>query len=124
MHMLFTDFLKWWYGPGWSLRLKMLVDHVKNLESFFSIATIFKTLFSPWRQNITTARPDQSLNDKMSALVDNLVSRVVGFWVRLFVLIAALIIIIVVFLLNLLYTIIWPLMPVSPAIIISLGIMA
>jgi hypothetical protein len=124
MDMLFADFLRWWYGPGWALRLKMLINHVVNLEEYFSFSTIVKTLFSPWRQNITLTASDQALGDKMRALVDNVVSRMVGFFVRIFALIAAVIIIVVVFVLNLIYVIVWPLLPVSPSIIIAIGAMS
>lgn len=122
--MLFVDFLRWWYGPGWAMRVRMLVEHLKNMSNYFSIGTLLRTMFSPWRQIITTARPDQSINDKMSALVDNIVSRMVGFVVRVFVLAAATITLIVVTGLNIIYVVIWPILPLSGAIIISVGVMS
>ncbi len=119
--MLFADFLRWWYGQGWALRVRMLGDHMTNMVEYFSIGTLLKTLFSPWRQNITIARPDQSLQAKASAGVDNIISRFVGFFVRLFVLVAAVLTLILVLLFNLVYTIVWPLLPLSPIILISVG---
>ena len=119
--MLFVDFLRWWYGPGWALRVKMLGRHLRNMAELFSFGTLFKTLLSPWRQNVTIARADQSIGDKFSALIDNGVSRLVGFFVRIFMAITALITLILVFVLNLIYVLIWPLIPLSPAILLAVG---
>lgn len=121
--MLFIDFLKWWYLSGWLLRLEMLEKHLKNTFDYFSFSTLLKTLFSPWRQNVTYARGDQALGDKFNALLDNLVSRLVGFTVRVFVSISALFVMVFVLILNSLYVILWPILPLSPAIIIVIGIL-
>ena len=121
LHMLFVDFLRWWYGAGWVLRVRMLEEHLKNVAAFFSFGTMLKTLFSPWRQNITVARADQSIGDKVSAFVDNIVSRAVGFMVRLLMSIVAIIALTVILVLNIVYVLVWPLIPLSPAIIFSVG---
>ncbi len=119
--MLFLDFLKWWYGPGWLLRVQMLSQHVKNMSEFFSVGTLLKTLFAPWRQNITRTLDDQGISASFSALLDNIISRLVGFTVRVFVFFVAIISLAVVAILNLIYVVIWPLIPFSPAIILSTG---
>ncbi len=120
--MLFADFLKWWYGAGWVLRFQMLSLHFVSVSEFFSIPTLLRTLFSPWRQNITGTTADQGINQKFSALVDNLVSRLVGFWVRIFMLIAAVTALLVTFVLNWFYIRVWPLVPVSQILILAIGV--
>ena len=120
--MLFLDFLEWWYGSGWTLRVQLLAMHVQNSVEYFSIGLLLRTLLSPWRQNITVARPDQSLQTKMSAIVDNAISRLVGFFVRVFVLIAAIITIVAVFAFNLVIILLWPMLPLSPAILLGVGL--
>ena len=119
--MLFLDFLKWWYGPGWALRLSMLAEHIKNWVEYFSVGTLLKTLFQPWRQNISRARSDQALNAKISALVDNIVSRGVGFFVRLFALTAGAIMLVLVFVFYLAVFVLWPFLPFISVIIILIG---
>ncbi len=119
--MLFLDFVKWWYGAGWALRVQMLVQHVSNMSHFFSIGTLLKTLFSPWRQNVSQALNDQTLGDHISAHVDNAVSRLVGFTVRIIMLFVAVISLVMIILLNAFYVLVWPLIPFSPAIIIATG---
>ena len=120
--MLFKDFLKWWYGPGWATRLSMLSNHLKNMSEFFSLGTLLLTLFAPWRQNVVTARSDQALGDKFNAGLDNMISRLVGFFVRIFMMITGVIALFVTLVLNTIYIIIWPIIPLSPAIILSVGV--
>ena len=119
--MLFVDFIRWWYGPGWALRVRMLREHLANSVAFFSLGTLLKTLFAPWRQNITSTRPDESIDAKFRAFLDNLISRFVGFWVRIFVLITGISLLLAIAIVNMLYVLIWPIIPLSPAILMSLG---
>lgn len=119
--MLFVDFIRWWYGPGWALRVRMLREHLASSVAFFSLGTLLKTLFSPWRQNVTATRPDQGIDDKFRAFLDNLISRFVGFWVRIFVLITGLFMLMAIAVANIIYVITWPIIPLSPAIFMSLG---
>ncbi len=120
--MLFLDFIKWWYGPGWAQRLTMLGQHLKNWLDYFSIGILFATMFSPWRQNISQARKDQALQAKLAALVDNLVSRMVGFFVRVFALIAAIVVLSFVTVFYLLVFVLWPILPLASIIIIAIGV--
>ncbi len=119
--MLFLDFIEWWYGAGWFLRVRMLDQHFKNLLKYFSLGVLFKTLFSPWRQNVSYGLRDQTIADKTSVILDNLVSRLVGFVARTFVIMTALLALLIITVMNLLYIAIWPLIPVSPAFIVILG---
>lgn len=119
--MLFLDFIKWWYGPGWVLRVKLLFAHEKNWLDYFSVNILLQTMFSPWRQNITSLGRDSSIQSKMSAAVDNLVSRLVGFTVRVFALFAAGVTAVVVLVFNLLLIVCWPLIPFLPIVILASG---
>jgi hypothetical protein len=120
--MLFIDFVRWWYGPGWVLRFRMLVSHVENWLDYFSVRILLKTLFSPWRQTITYTIRDESIDKKFSAFLDNLISRLVGFFVRIFALIAAVVMVLVIFILNIIYVCIWPLLPLAFPIIAVVGV--
>jgi len=103
------------------MRLKMLGAHLEDVADYFSIGTLLVTMFSPWRQNVSVARSDQSFNDKVSAVIDNMVSRIVGAFVRFFMINVAIIWLAVVLVLNLVYVVVWPIIPLSPAILISIG---
>ena len=87
---------------------------VAKVAKAFSGGTLLRTLFSPWKQLITDSGHDAALGDKMRALLDNIVSRFVGFMVRSITLFAALITITIVFVINIALVVVWPLVPVLP----------
>jgi hypothetical protein len=108
--MLFIEFFQWWYGSGWAQATKGAVNLVKKVELSFSIGVLLRTLFSPWKMIVTN--PGRSLDDKFRAMIDNLVSRTVGFFVRIFSLITALIMMAVASIIGMVIAISWPLIPV------------
>ena len=119
--MLISAFLQWWYGDGWRLEINKLPRRVSSVSASFSIFQLLKTLFSPWRRIISY--PGRSLEDKLRALVDNMFSRVIGFFVRLIVIIAAIVALIFVAAASFIEIIIWPLLPPAVIVFIALGVM-
>jgi hypothetical protein len=120
--MLVLAFFSWWYGKGWSGAMHGAGKRINNVNRAFSVPLLLKTMFSPWRRIVSY--PGSGLEAHMRALADNLVSRIVGFVVRLLVLIAALLLIGALLVGSLVELLIWPLLP--PAIIgcIVLGVIA
>jgi hypothetical protein len=108
--MLFLEFFKWWYGDGWRQAAKGSLNLVNKVQLSFSLPVLLKTLFSPWKRIITPS--GRTLEDKMRAMLDNLVSRVVGFFVRIFSLVAAIILIAGAAVMGVIMAIAWPLIPV------------
>lgn len=84
---LFLLFFGWWYG----FLPYRLVSAYKafNLETLdlFSIKIIFPTLFAPWKRDQISTE-GMSLQQKFQVFILNLVSRFVGFVVKIFVLVA------------------------------------
>ena len=119
--MLFTDFIGWWYGPGWLLRWSSISRQLSHWAQFFSLGTLLKTLFAPWHQIITPKGPDRPLQDIVKGWLDNAVSRFVGFWVRLIVFFAGLFMLTLVAVMNLLFAVAWPLLPILPIAILIIG---
>jgi hypothetical protein len=75
-------------------------------------------MFQPWRRIITY--PGASIGDRMRAVADNLVSRAVGFTVRLMALTAASAIIALYMILGGILLIIWPIIPLlGPVLIVG-----
>ena len=70
-----------------------------------------RTLFAPWRRIITY--PGAGLEAHVRAATDNLVSRMVGFMVRLMVLFAAAVILFFVAVVSFAVLVIWPLLPLA-----------
>ncbi len=119
--MLIAAFFQWWYGPGWVQQLRNMERRVKNIAGMFSMDILLRTMFSPWKQIVSRARRDQSLGDKVRAYIDNQVSRFVGFWVRLLVLLTAFICILLVSVVSVVSVVLWPLIPLSPIILVLFG---
>ncbi|MBA3757560.1 hypothetical protein H0X09_01730 [Candidatus Saccharibacteria bacterium] len=108
MVMLF-EFLRWWYGPGWLDAGQKAVGLVVGTQKAFSAGVLLRTLFSPWKQIVTL--PGRSLNDKLKASLDNLISRVVGFFARALALLFGLVLTALAALFGLIATTAWPVLP-------------
>jgi len=111
MIMLVLSFFSWWYGRGWSSVLESFEPRVKGVMDGFSVIQLLRTLFEPWRRIIT--EPGSNIDERFRAWGDNLFSRVIGFVVRFFVLLAALVVLTLVVLLTVVELIVWPLLPIA-----------
>jgi len=116
--MLLVAFVQWWYGPGWRDASDRVLTRIRNTFLTFSVPILLRTMFQPWRRIITY--PGASLQDRMRAVLDNVVSRAVGFTVRLFALTAAAVLITIFTVLGGLLLIVWPVAPIlGPALIVG-----
>ncbi len=120
--MLFIHMLQWWYGSGWVwITQQFFVRRVGRVASFFSVGDLAKTLFAPFRQdNLNTKGAPIGL--KLQAFGGNIISRVLGFFIRLVLIILGLLSIIIVVILGVCMAIIWPLIPLGPIIAVVLWI--
>ena len=122
--MAIAEMFLWWYAHGWSVFIQKLKVFLGNITDFFSMGSLLRTLFQPFRQiSAETADADSSLDLKFHMFIDRLVSRVVGFFSRLILLLAGCIIIIIGGLFSLILIILWPIVPFLPIIGIILTIM-
>jgi hypothetical protein len=119
--MFMLDLFVWWYGNGWTGVLRATRRRLAGLGAAFSTATLLKTLFAPWKRIITY--PGSGLDAKLRALGDNLISRFVGFMVRIVVLLAALISLIGLCLIGLAELVVWPLLPLAAVALIVKGLL-
>src|SRR4051812_2460147 len=109
MKLMLLSFFSWWYGAGWKQVINNFGPRLQRTADSFSVQQLVRTLFAPWRRIISN--PGRSLDDKLRAWADNMFSRVIGFIVRLLVLLAALIVIIFISILTLVEVVAWPLVP-------------
>jgi hypothetical protein len=68
--------------------------------------------FFQWWYGSGWANPGRSLDAKMRAMIDNLISRTVGFFVRIFSLLAAIVMMSIAAVIGLVVAVTWPLIPV------------
>jgi hypothetical protein len=120
--MMSLEFIRWWYTRGWSGALLRLKDKLAGIEQAFSVGILLRTLFSPWRRIITY--PGGSLAEYFRAFIDNLVSRFVGFFVRISVLFAAGIVTILFGIVALVAVVLWPILPPLAVGLIVWGLLA
>lgn len=88
--MLLVSLFQWWYGDGWRQRLRIIKRQLGDTLDFFSIELLFKTLFTPFRQ-ISAEAANGSLEAKLRAFADKMISRAIGAVVRLVIIIAGII---------------------------------
>jgi len=107
---MILELLRWWYGTGWFQTAHHSITWAESTGRTFSVPLLIRTLFAPWRRIVNVG--GRSLDEKARAILDNLISRCVGFVVRLFVLIAAGLITGATLLSAFLLTLIWPVLPI------------
>lgn len=118
--MIALTFFSWWYTQGWKNIAVSLRPRLRKTSSQFSVKVLIRTLFSPWRRIISY--PRAGLSEHIQAAIDNLVSRAIGFFVRIFVLLAALLIFLMVIIMYVLEILLWPLLPIAIPVFVILGI--
>jgi hypothetical protein len=116
--MLVMAFLQWWYGPGWRDAGTRLAAKMRETYLWFSVPILLKTLFAPWRR--ITSPPGSTLEQKVRALTDNALSRVVGFNVRVLAILAAGFLMLFYAVGGGLLLLLWPALPlIGPALIVG-----
>jgi len=105
------EMLRWWYVTGWMQAARRIGEWTSSVERMFSLSLLLRTLFAPWRRIITPG--GRGLDAKVHAALDNLVSRAVGFVIRIFVILAAGISMLTALVLGVFMAIIWPVLPVA-----------
>ena len=117
--MLASGLISWWYFDGYKLFASKLWTKLGDTIDLFSIGSLLKTLFAPYRQ-ISANATGNSIDDKILAFVDRLVSRMVGGVARLGIVFAGVIVILIQFIGSLLSLVVWPLLPLFPLAFIML----
>lgn len=112
--------LRWWYGAGWQWAWRRAVnERIQWLSEAFSIPALIRTWFSPFKQTYSKANKG-SIDLRVQAAVDNLVSRVVGSVLRTIIIVVGLTGIMLAFVVGVVTVIVWPLIPLLPAIAVYL----
>ena len=114
----------WWYSSGWKVFVGKLKTALSNTTDFFSMGSLIRTLFKPYRQiSAAAASESASLDIKFHIFLDRLISRIVGFFSRLILLLTGVLTIIFGGILSLILIILWPFIPLLPVAGIILTIL-
>lgn len=109
--IMIFEFWTWWYGAGWADAVKRVGQRISGVWQMFSVGILIGTLFYPWKRIITP--PGKSFDAIIRGMIDNTVSRFVGFFVRIFAIIAAMFVTTFVALFGLFVIVVWPILPAA-----------
>jgi hypothetical protein len=118
--MMALAFFGWWYGVGWRQVVRNVGLRLIKTSHMFSVPILLRTLFAPWRRIMTY--PGAGLSERVRALGDNLVSRAVGFTVRVFVLATVGLLLLLVAIAGIIEVVVWPVVPLGVVVAIVKGI--
>lgn len=119
--MLITGLISWWYIDGYKLFASRLWTKLGDTIDLFSIGSLLKTLFAPYRQ-ISANAGGTSIDDKFMGLIDRLVSRLVGGVARIGIVLMGIVVILIQAVGSILSLVVWPLLPLAPIAFIMLTI--
>ena len=119
--MLITGLFSWWYIDGYKLFASKLWTKLGDTIDLFSIGSLLKTLFAPYRQ-ISANAGGVSIDDKIMGFIDRLVSRLVGGVARLGIVLMGIVVILLQAIGSILSLIVWPLLPLTPVVFIMLTV--
>lgn len=113
--MLIMGLFRWWYADGWLNQLGDVKATFARVADRFSIGLLIRTLFAPFRQ-ISNDEQGQGASGKISVLVDKLVSRTIGGFMRTVMIIVGTVTLCLLAIISLARLIVWPLIPIAPIV--------
>jgi len=109
--MLIAVFWKWYYGEAVKNILTAWKNFILFAVNYFSIPLLFKTLFVPWKRDFTKKPKGWNFKKLFEYLAFNLISRGVGFFMRLLMIIAGAIFLIFVIVAGAVFFMLWLILP-------------
>ena len=119
--MFIVGLFSWWYGAGWVRCISAVRGGLASIYDYFSLDLLLRTLFSPFRQ-ISAGSVRGPIGVQLRAMLDNLISRVIGAVVRTIVIIVGTITLLISCFLGLLRIVVWPLIPLLPVVFVIFAI--
>ena len=119
--MFIVGMISWWYSVGWKRAAVDVWESIERLYDTFSLGLLLKTLFAPWRQ-ISAGKVRGPIGVQLRAFFDRLVSRIIGGFIRIIALLIGVAALCLMLLIGLLRLAIWPLVPVTPAVMVVAAI--
>ncbi|PJE59103.1 MAG: hypothetical protein COU83_00455 [Candidatus Portnoybacteria bacterium CG10_big_fil_rev_8_21_14_0_10_40_22] len=108
---LIVLFWQWYYAIAPKKILKTWRNVLSFGWNFFSIGLLFKTLFAPWKRDITKSTSGFDPKAWLESLVMNLISRLIGAFVRGWVILLGLFFEIIILIFGVLFFLGWLIFP-------------
>jgi len=119
--ILLIDFLGWYYSDAIVGALKIWGNYLAANMRYFSVSDLLKSLLSPWHRDEADYGRGFDLNRYMKIWSMNMVSRGVGFVVRISVVTFALAMEIMILCFGLIFLAFWILAPVTMTLAFLIG---
>lgn len=119
--MFIVGLFSWWYSAGWRQRVTYAGERLASVFDYFSVDLLLKTLFSPFRQ-ISAGSVKGPIGVQMRALLDQLISRIIGCIVRSLMIMIGSISLFLTAVIHGLFIIGWAVLPAAPIIGIILAV--
>lgn len=113
--MFLVGILSWWYGDGWRARAAMIGNRIARTSDYFSVGLLLSTLFSPFRQ-ISAGAVEGGIAIQLRALLDKLISRIIGAIVRTFMILFGLVTIVLQATFGGIVLVAWMVVPLFPIV--------
>lgn len=107
----FFLFFRWYYGHAWEMVLRVYGRMILWAEHRFGIGHHLATLISPWHRDITQRKRGFSFEEFFGVLGMNLISRLIGFIIRSFMIVIGFILMAVIFLVGLILVVLYLFLP-------------
>lgn len=114
-------YFSWWYGQGMVDFYQAILVMTGKIYAYFSVTTLVRTLFDPWKRDNYSVE-NASLQARLKIALDNLLSRLIGFVIRIFTMLFGFFVTIAFFLFTVLILVLWLTLPVVVLFLIINGI--
>lgn len=109
--LLIVVFWRWYYGEAIKNVLTAWRNFILFALNYFSIPLLLKTLFAPWKRDITKRPRGLNLKKFFEYLTFNLISRSVGFLVRIFMIVVGTAFLIITIVAGAVFFALWIILP-------------
>lgn len=121
--MFLVGMISWWYNGGIKRQFNLLISRTESAIDLFSIKSLVKTWWAPYKQISANLNQSDNFPDQVRAMLDKLISRIIGGIIRTFMIIIGLCLTGLQFMFGLLLIIFWLIIPILPLICILLFFM-
>lgn len=111
MFRLILSYFIWHYSQAFRDIYYLYKNFIWFIYHFFSIKVLTKTLFSPWRKLNEAYRGGWSLNAFFETFAVNIIMRIVGFFVRLSIIVIGVMCLAVTFISEIVTFFLWLFLP-------------
>ena len=108
--LFFVEYFAWHYSSAFRDVTSFWMNIAWFVTHYFSIPLLFRTLFSPWKR-VTAEHTKRGIEDLAATIVFNIMSRIVGAFVRSMLIIVGLTALLVVLTGYCVFLVLWTLLP-------------